>query len=201
MQTENYRKRAVDVRRSARASLLEIRQARMARRSQILTEQDANFPEDHHLDTAVQPDVSVEEHLITSDPSVEEGRFSPADDRLAGPNTGQDEIDSLNELAVKNAALAEMPEHVTDDDVTDISEMPLKAGLDTRVTASDDWMRSELANLLGAGPGLIWMLAQCNVTTVTQLAQKDANELAAQLGVVGQIVNVGEWISFAQART
>ncbi|WP_245834106.1 hypothetical protein [Yoonia maricola] len=78
-------------------------------------------------------------------------------------------------------------------------DMTVKAAVGP--VADDAWSESELAQLPGAGPGLVWMLGQCGVTTLTQLAERDASVLSNQLGVVGQILDVSQWVSFAQENT
>ncbi|WP_157791985.1 hypothetical protein [Pseudorhodobacter sp. MZDSW-24AT] len=54
--------------------------------------------------------------------------------------------------------------------------------------------------LPGAGPGLVWMLGQVGIKTLDDLSRADAKVLSARLGIVGQILNVEAWISFAQER-
>jgi hypothetical protein len=75
---------------------------------------------------------------------------------------------------------------------------PKDVGEQLPQASTDDWSQSELAQLPGAGPGLVWMLGQCDIKTLSELAQCDASELSTQLGVVGQILDVGEWVRFAQ---
>ena len=60
---------------------------------------------------------------------------------------------------------------------------------------------SDLATLPGAGPGLIWMLQQCGIQTLEDLAQIDAAALVPKLGLVGQLLNVDIWQDFARQTT
>lgn len=60
---------------------------------------------------------------------------------------------------------------------------------------------NSLEALPGAGPGLIWMLGQVGITSMEDLAQSDADVVSRNLGLVGQILNVGSWIVFARATT
>ena len=55
----------------------------------------------------------------------------------------------------------------------------------------------DLDRLPGAGPGLIWMLRQCGIFTLADLAACDAAALGARLGLVGQILDVSLWRDFA----
>lgn len=61
-----------------------------------------------------------------------------------------------------------------------------------------DACAADLMALPGAGPGLIWMLQQCGITTLADLAQTDAAALIPKLGLVGQIVDVQAWQRFAR---
>lgn len=90
-----------------------------------------------------------------------------------------------------------------DDESGSTEESDLDAALSdaathSRQSSTDDCTQSELAQLPGAGPGLVWMLGQCNVKTLSELAECNASNLSTQLGVVGQILDVGQWVVFAQ---
>ncbi|WP_342070910.1 hypothetical protein [Yoonia algicola] len=239
MQPENYKKRATEVRRAARANLLEIRQARRARKIAVSHGYDATsapasgeqFAPEHVADTVVE--------------SASEGSAArPQTQTPITDGAGGDALDTLDELAVKNAALSEIVNQVglEQDGILDartdapgshtlgvegvhpiISDTDPQAadglaedhdsastqdaapdaackddGEQLPPASSDDWSQSELAQLPGAGPGLVWMLGQCEISTLSELAQCDASELSTQLGVVGQILDVGEWVRFAQ---
>ncbi len=58
---------------------------------------------------------------------------------------------------------------------------------------------SSLASLPGAGPGLVWMLNGCGIQNLADLAVVDRAKLTRDLGLVGQILDVGPWIEFAKA--
>ena len=170
MQPEHYRKRALDVRRAAQANLLAIRQARMARKANLADMQADKVVPDH-------PDESV-----------------------GVPDAGKaDDMDALDALAAKNAGVTAPEPEDADLAQSDAGEMTQEKLQDNAPLASDEtWTQSELAQLPGAGPGLVWMLGQCGVTTMAQLAQEEAQSLSTKLGVVGQILDVSQWISFAQ---
>ncbi len=245
MQSENYKKRTGDVRRSARANLLEIRKARLARKlalSQSQSAMQAQVMTDHvdpldMTNAASSAGMDVLLDAKVPDRTVDFGR---SDD---------DEFDTLDEMAVRNAALSEIADQLppgpgTANDIEDCTAVPepeqseddgqdaldetgaesegntsqlssveslIPAGNDADKTVNKDattsqesptqeWSESDLAQLPGAGPGLVWMLGQCDVTTLAQLAQTDASELSVRLGVVGQILDVSQWIRFAQDR-
>lgn len=58
----------------------------------------------------------------------------------------------------------------------------------------------DLSQLPGAGPGLIWMLHQCGIASLADLAAADPNGLSHKLGLVGQILDVSVWRNFALAQ-
>ncbi len=208
MQTENYKKRAVDVRRSARANLIEIRKARMARKSAIsadnnrlvtsfeeeLTSQSDPTPQDAIVTAAAEP---VETDLV-----ADEAMSTAIEDDVPAEESGDiPEMDSLDELATKNAAMPEMETPEIETPIAPVETVPQVEPTEADVAPKsliENWKESDLAALPGAGPGLIWMLAQCDIDSLATLATQDATELAARLGVVGQILDVGQWITFAQ---
>ena len=183
MQPEHYRKRALDVRRAAQANLLAIRQARMARKANLADMQADKVVPDH-------PDESAAMQPVTG----------PADESVGVPDAGKaDDMDALDALAAKNAGVTAPEPEDADLAQSDAGEMTQEKLQDNAPLASDEtWTQSELAQLPGAGPGLVWMLGQCGVTTMAQLAQEEAQSLSTKLGVVGQILDVSQWISFAQ---
>lgn len=60
---------------------------------------------------------------------------------------------------------------------------------------------SDLHKLPGAGAGLVWVLQQCGVVSLRDLAAADADALSERLGVVGRLLNVRPWIDFAREHT
>jgi len=72
------------------------------------------------------------------------------------------------------------------------------AGLDAALTVTPNAVRHDLTGLPGVGPGLIWMLQKCGISTLQDLAETDAATLGPKLGLVGQIVDVQGWLSYAQ---
>lgn len=57
----------------------------------------------------------------------------------------------------------------------------------------------DLAQLSGIGPGLVWMLSRCGISSIRRLAQSDANTLKQGLGIVSGIVDPDALISAAKA--
>lgn len=205
MQTDSYKKRAVDVRRSARANLIEIRKARMARKSAISADNNrlaAVFEEE----PSSQSDPTPQDAIVTA--AAERVETDMVADEVMSAEIEVDEpteksgdipeMDSLDELATKNAA---MPEMEAEASAAPIDHLPQTEPADADAapeTLIDDWKSNDLVKLPGAGPGLIWMLAQCNIDSLATLATQNATDLTTRLGVVGQILDVGQWIAFAQ---
>lgn len=59
---------------------------------------------------------------------------------------------------------------------------------------------SSLFALPGAGSGLVWMLRSSGIETLEDLAAADADRLSADLGLIGQILDIRDWIAFARAQ-
>lgn len=199
MKNENYKKRAIDVRQNARANLRAIRQARLARRAEISASPIFDVIERETPDNA---STTVKGALTAG---IEDGQLAQVDATSPSSGVGSESVakfdnyrdginDALNELALKNAADGfEQPDNEALDDAQSHASKPDEASQDAK------WSDCELARLPGAGPGLVWMLAQCHVTTLKELALRRPDELSAQLGVVGQIVDVAQWIEFAES--
>ncbi|THH37039.1 hypothetical protein E4Z66_08860 [Aliishimia ponticola] len=57
-----------------------------------------------------------------------------------------------------------------------------------------------LLDLPGAGPGMVWMLRQAGITSTAALAHANATDLAAELGMFGQLLDLTYWIETAKAQ-
>ena len=208
MPRTDYRNRAAQVRRSARAHLAEIRAARIARKSEL-----------------VQPTVADDDLELAEEAAVEDA----SDDLCATPAAGE-VVEPIEEACpledIESAALAELAEEAeTADEPVEVTEPadqpsieatadpalpdvdgsveePEPAVMEESGPAKDaDQTSSDLNSLPGAGPGLVWLLHECGVTSLTDLAQCTPEELGPKLGVVGQILNVTTWIDFAREQT
>jgi predicted flap endonuclease-1-like 5' DNA nuclease len=65
---------------------------------------------------------------------------------------------------------------------------------------SSEPVASDLSTLPGSGPGLVWLLGECGIRSLAELAAADPQKLSEQLGLVGQLLNLEHWIEFAKAR-
>lgn len=59
---------------------------------------------------------------------------------------------------------------------------------------------SDLLRLPGAGPGLVWLLGRCGVESLADLAAADARKLTEQMGLIGELLDIDNWIDFAKAQ-
>lgn len=243
MQTDSYKSRTQSVRRSARAHLIELRKARLAQR--------AMAEDEPGLDNADAPQSDREMHQAAIDLTQKVEAAAKVEE---GPETPEDpDGDAVADMALRNAAMAEMsegfeedtptptdpgePEAAPDanpdavsaeveasetlpepdplapspDDAVETEEVAAEAAPDASELEAapaedqasveetgEEWRDSPLASLPGAGPGLVWMLNQCNVRTLEDLAAQDSQLLSQKLGVVGQILDVSRWIELAQ---
>lgn len=203
MQPDNYKSRAQDVRRSARSHLQDLREARLARRKAQAPAPPADDPAaetvaDTVADTGSGAPKDATPVMDAATPGPDDtGKADDAQTPAAteGPDFADD---PLEDMAVQQAALADLNDDgsagATATPASDAAQdAPADPGPDT--TAAED---SPLAALPGAGPGLIWMLHQCGITTLQDLAAADAEDLSTQLGVVGQILDVRPWIEIAK---
>lgn len=62
-----------------------------------------------------------------------------------------------------------------------------------------DASKSDLYCLRGAGAGLVWMLEQCGVHTLADLAAADPAILQQRMGLIGQILDLEDWVNYAKA--
>lgn len=226
-QNDDYKKRAGQVRSVARSHLRELRKQRLRRRTDLAAIKSVDepmgaaitLPEDSCISemggAAGSLQLSDASPLITAtEPDVLSGQDHMARD---------DDSAELNELSVENVAVSEMAEDVSavvqplDADVVllaataqaptaqlpDIEvveqivedDVPAPCANSVADTSADD-----LANLPGAGPGLIWMLNQCGISSLKDMATADPEKLSNEMGVVGQILDVARWVAFAQKR-
>lgn len=77
-------------------------------------------------------------------------------------------------------------------------EKPAQTGMAAATETVPPVAKSDLGRLPGAGPGLVWMLHQCGIHNLEDLARTEASVLVPKLGLVGQILNVEVWLDFAR---
>jgi predicted flap endonuclease-1-like 5' DNA nuclease len=60
---------------------------------------------------------------------------------------------------------------------------------------------TDLSEIPGIGPGLVWMLREAGVSTLEDLARAEASDLARKLGTIGRLLDLDWFIDFARGRT
>ncbi|MDX8348476.1 hypothetical protein SLH49_10805 [Cognatiyoonia sp. IB215446] len=200
MQVKNYRKRSIDIRQKARSNLMEIREARLAKRARNIESLKGNPPSAEALKFATS---AVERSFPAGDDGNKDYATEPTLDCNAESLEVRDAMgtsrgDITDQLAFENASIAVEPEALEEQNASTPENIVRRCSRETDV---QDGAQSDLAALPGAGVGLIWMMEQCEISTLQDLARQNADELALRLGVVGEIIDVGQWIAFAQAET
>lgn len=201
MQTENYKARTHAVRRNARAQLKELRQARRSQRAEAQSAGLEEAPAE-----AAAPPVTDEElvgptagaDLVPEQPTttqdiVEETPTLPEDSFVL--DTAEDATPEQPDLAIVEELVKEAPAVEAFDDVVDAIEADAEQSVPEELPTPDS---ADLERLPGAGPGLIWMLNECGIYSLADLAAQDPGALAQKLGIVGQILDVGHWVRLAQ---
>ncbi|MEM1264667.1 MAG: hypothetical protein AAGI50_01475 [Pseudomonadota bacterium] len=64
-----------------------------------------------------------------------------------------------------------------------------------------DGAESDLADLPGTGPGLVWLLKRHDIHTLSDLSRADPAELTSALGMIGQILDVRQLVEEAKRRS
>ena len=203
MSEQNYRERSFETRRLARQKIIDLREARKAQRATLFaqkTPDDADSAVELNV-TAGGPDMKpahVRGPEIASDfaGSIEDTN-AVSESSFPGSGEFESELDSLDSLAAKSA-MREEPESdglvQPKGDQVVAADKPLQSCTRPIFDESAD----SLTKLPGAAEGLIWMLEQCGIASLSDLAVADAAVLSRRLGIVGNIANVGRWVEFAQ---
>lgn len=160
-------------------------------------------PEDPDIQMAQEADAIENAALeelgdMFDDPApAPEGVVTPPEDAIEQDRRPDDEdvhsdpVQSFDELEGSVVPVEAEPTAETSLEPTEQAqtEQPVKVDLEA----------SDLNRLPGAGPGLVWMLHQCGVRSLADLAVSEPAELSPKLGVVGQILDVSKWVDFAAA--
>lgn len=137
---------------------------------------DTPFQED---DPALNDHAAPDVPSVDADPAVEE--VSGSDDLMAGDDPALAEDTLTTEEIVPTSAPTEA-----------------EATLEPEEMPEEPAPRSDLFDLPGAGPGLVWMLESSGVKSLAELAVADADQLETEMGLVARILDLKFWISFAQ---
>lgn len=167
---------------------------------------------------ATEAPIQTENAPETETIQLHEEVAGPQDEMMSSSEAHDVATDALDDLAIENAAMSEMTADVQLGDHSELAatgpviEAPLAADEEpaqvqlpkTDVPLHEPFVEEgaegDLAALPGAGPGLIWMLNQCGISSLSELAQADPVRLSKDMGIVGQILDVEKWIAFAASR-
>ncbi len=153
-------------------------------------------------DTAEVPatECEVEPKVASAEPeaasAVKEGAAAPS---VALEPSQEPEVEAAEEAVSTDAPLEELskPEPVLEAEEPLAPVPDIAAAEETAMTPLIG--RPDLARLPGAGPGLIWMLNECEIHTLSDLAAADCTALTARMGLAGRILDLGGWIAFARS--
>jgi len=224
----SYRKRSRDVRVAARSHLVALRAARRNRTGKIAVE-DAGTVHRKIASAAGADDFQPDAEMLAAAEAVSFAR-SDERGPDAGRVAGEAEPGAIMKLQTDAAEPAEEtvpagspgpaddpePEPSAADEAATVRREPIGAEPEaTAVTVTcrpepepgpegregPDHVSSDLFDLPGAGSGLVWMLRQCGIHALEDLAKADATQLGRSLGLVGELLDVAGWIAFARQRT
>jgi len=145
---------------------------------------------------------------------------SPVDVAAAEPDALSGPIEDIDDRTVQIAAMAEMSDEVPvavepgpievvapsapdlpQTPATELPEAVKPVVIPTVVEVAASAIVCDLNALPGAGPGLVWMLQQCGIHSMNDLAAAEAADLTPKLGLIGQILNVQTWLDYARIHT
>lgn len=222
---DDYRSRAKVVRQAAREHLYAIRKARLARtdpsaaagraialpHSAFVAAEELPFPVSPELaEYATEPIVPCEsvdvastsdtagEHMAVAG-TLEPGGVSPPPPRKKPRKAQKRDASPAPSAGTAVPEILPAPANDKDQDATPSQDAP--AQIEPRIDAESPTASEDLLMLPGAGEGLVWMLGQCGVSSLADLAACNPSELGRQLGLVGKILNVDSWVEFARNRS
>lgn len=173
----HFRHRSSNVRAKARAQLAEIRRSRLARRADAASTGAAG-----EAAAASAPRSDPLPGLPPNGTGAPEARDTP-------PGAGEAPLPAAPED--RHDPVASSPKSAA---TSTPSALKAACTAGTGPAAAD----SDLFALPGAGVGLVWMLNTAGVRTLRDLADADGPQLTRDLGLIGQIMDVGDWIAFAR---
>lgn len=212
---------SASIRQQTRAHLAQLRQERMRRRTslrgglagpkrvaeQIDQDIEAFLCEEPAGDTVVTdpaPAALEGEAPVTEPPLDEAKELSAKSVPPSFEGVKEDDDQTVSEASEEAQELSREKESTGDASKAEESEdePERRAGpsdqLEKVGVPSED---SPLYTLPGAGPGLVWLLETSGIHSLEDLAQADAETLTSGLGLIGQVLDVGHWISCAKTAT
>jgi predicted flap endonuclease-1-like 5' DNA nuclease len=177
MSLSDYRARAGDVRRAARAKLVELRAERLARRRYA-----APVP------PGAQDDAAAALQDVEAAPAV--GLRFTASSAAA-------------QFAAQAAQAAQDHEHAQHEAPPAAEPQPAREPEPAPARPARGPVLSvsgSLQSLPGVGPGLVWLLNEQGIGSLEDLAARDPEELRSVLGLLGPFVDIDSWIALARGQ-
>lgn len=217
MPHRSYQSQARSVRNDARETLLALRRARMEKRRALQQTRAGGQPTqaldstwsaaDTEAEAAFYPEAQVQDGPDTAAPFA-----GPEDMSSVMPaETAEPQVDAPASAEDPDPVAQEAEAPETEAAESDLATAPDTPALDSAPAEPEDAPEAEtdpslaaevaasdLNQLPGAGVGLVWMLAQCGIHSLADLARADGDDLAQQMGLVGQILDLSHWITIAQ---
>jgi len=193
MTTNRVRSRAV--RSAAQAHLAALREERIAKRRAAGRAKPDAVAEEEVLapnldDTARVEEANPEDAIMDDDDDVAAlpaAAAEGADDEVAVV-PAKATVDQIDRDEADNAT----PQEGSEEAATGTEE--------GKAYADADQEPSDLAELPGIGPGLVWMLQNAGIDNLAQMAEADQDALRQKLGLVGELLDLDYWIASAADR-
>lgn len=220
--SDAYRHRARAVRQETRAHLAALRAARRGergeRRAGGAAAQTADTPVDDGIfvpPTAVGPTAATPEHYDAAsydtpqsapeteaappDPLTADHAAEPTSDAAPPQTDGLALAETLAETKGPDIPAAD-PASAAHDSAPDLTATEADVANDPAAAPDAGAVATDaLERLPGIGPGLIWFFEQRGLTDLTALAAADADQLRADIGFIGSLIDFDGWIAFARA--
>lgn len=162
---------------------------------------DAPLAADEELHEADTPDVASQDDAAdiaaeAVDSELELSAMLGSAAEIEAEQTSAADLDGEAENAPTDAGAADAGSAEQGSDA-DTSDETVAVDADDRATNAPEG--SDLALLPNIKPGLVWALSAAGASSLKELADADADALRAKLGVIGELVNVDEWVSIARS--
>lgn len=204
---------SVETRTNTSATLRASARAEMLARAAALAAPSAETEAEEEPAAPIAEDV-VEADAATASAEDGEAVIEAPSDEPDEALSADDSVSSTDEPAEQHAeeAAEEPADEPSDAPAGDVGGDEDAPSADAQLTSAQDASESptprtasapepsDLDEVPGIGPGLIWVLQQAGVNSLDALAHADAVELRLHLGVIGELVDIQSWIEWAKTR-
>ena len=192
----DYREEAAVARQAARLKLAEFREERQKKRIRSVVKSSKTNAEVLPSSSQIDPSDFFDEDPDQNSGMETESPYTLGEQATVNASP-QLETDSLTEQAL-DAEAAQLNDSGTQSiSANGFTSQSVEMALQNTPLSIAE---SDLFDLPAIGPGMVWMLHQCGIASLQQLSNTKPDDLAAKLGVVGQIVSMEPWIDYARER-